>query len=84
MHYIHIYIYIVPLKQIEYGVAYVVIRSSYSPYSTYLRGTIYIYVYTHMCVYEDGDYHLFFWSPGFPRHCLVNLGGSHRNAVECR
>ena len=31
---------IVPLKQIESGFGYIIIRSPYTPYSTYLRGTI--------------------------------------------
>ena len=29
----------VPLKSIEYGFGYIVIRSPYNPYSIYLRGT---------------------------------------------
>ena len=28
----------VPLKSIEYGFGYIIIRSPYTPYSTYLRG----------------------------------------------
>ena len=31
---------IVPLKQIEYGFGYIIIRSSYTPYSIYLRETV--------------------------------------------
>ena len=31
---------IVPLKKIEYGFGYTIIRSPYTPYSIYLRGTI--------------------------------------------
>ena len=31
---------IVPLKQMEYGFGYVIIRSPYIPYSVYLRWTI--------------------------------------------
>ena len=30
----------VPLKQIEFGFGYILIRSPYTPYSIYLRGTI--------------------------------------------
>ena len=30
---------IVPLKQTEYGFGYIIIRSPYTPYSIYLRGT---------------------------------------------
>ena len=39
----HIRVYIrvrVPLKQIEFGLGYNIIRSPYTPYSIYLRGTI--------------------------------------------
>ena len=34
---------------------YIIIRSPYTPYSIYLRGTvcIYIYIYIHIC---EGDY----------------------------
>ena len=32
--------FIVPLKCIEYGSGYVIIRSPYTPYSIYFRGTI--------------------------------------------
>ena len=32
---------IAPLKQIEYGFGYVIIRCPYTPYSIYLRRTIY-------------------------------------------
>ena len=32
--------HIVPLKSIEYGFGYVLIRPPYTPYSIYLRGTI--------------------------------------------
>ena len=31
---------IVPLKYIEYGSGYIIIRSPYTPHSIYLRGTI--------------------------------------------
>ena len=31
---------IVPLKKIEYGFGYIIIRSPYTPYSIYLRRTI--------------------------------------------
>ena len=31
---------IVPLKYIEYGFGYIIIRSPYTPYSIYLRGII--------------------------------------------
>ena len=31
---------VVPLKYIEYGFGYILIRSSYTPYSIYLRGTV--------------------------------------------
>ena len=31
---------IVPLKSIEYGFGYMIIRSPYTPYSIYFRGTI--------------------------------------------
>ena len=32
--------FIVPLKSIEYGFGYIIIRSPYTLYSIYLRGTI--------------------------------------------
>ena len=32
---------IVPLKEIEYGFGYIVIRSPYTPHSIYLRGIVY-------------------------------------------
>ena len=32
--------YIVTLKYIEYGFGYIIMRSLYTPYSIYLRGTI--------------------------------------------
>ena len=38
--YIYIYIHRVRLKQIEYGFGYIIIRSSYTPCSIYLRETV--------------------------------------------
>ena len=35
---------IVPLKKIEYGFGHIMIRSSFTPYSIYLRGTIAILI----------------------------------------
>ena len=32
--------FIVPMMWIEYGFGYMIIRSPYTPYSIYLRGTI--------------------------------------------
>ena len=32
---------VVPLKQIEHGFGYVIIRSPYTPYSIYLSGTVF-------------------------------------------
>ena len=32
--------FVVPLKRIEYGFGYIIVRSPYIPYSIYLRGTI--------------------------------------------
>ena len=47
--YIYIYVYRVSLKSMERGFGYTITRSPHAPYSIYLRGTIYVYVYTDIC-----------------------------------
>ena len=40
---------IVPLKYIEYGFGYIIIRSRYTPFL--LKGGLYVYTHTHLLVY---------------------------------
>ena len=39
------YTHIVPLELIDHGFGYIIIRSPYTPYSIYLRGTLLIYLW---------------------------------------